>query len=171
MSDVAVQELNKPKAPPLPVLPPTNDRFSITESGYAYAEVDVRLPVGHTLEDALRPEYWVHHASKLKARAFTAEPDRAGAKIRLRTDDHAWYCECYVRAVDDGGLRLQVILGPVRLGPAEAKQHKGYEKRWNVGARGYDILRLSDNQIVANASKIKTREDADNWIAEAQKAA
>ena len=92
------------KTAQLAVLPPATSRFSITESGYAYAEVDVTQPLGHTVEDALHPEYWVHHAYKLKARAFTGEADRAGALLRLRTEDHAHFAMLYVRAVHDKGL-------------------------------------------------------------------
>lgn len=162
-------EAKEKQAPPLPVLPPANHRFSITESGYAYAEIDVTQPVGHTVEDALRPEYWVHHAHKLKARVLTGEADRTGAIIRARTDDHAHFATFYVRAVDDRGLRVQ-LLNKTVLG-VEGKTHKGYERQWNVGKRGYDIIRQSDRQIVADASRIKTKEDVEAWIAEAQKAA
>lgn len=170
MAEAALAE--KPvekKEAALAVLPTSNNRFSIKESGYAYAEVDVTQPVGHTVEDALRPEYWVHHAHKLQARALTGEADRTGARLTLRTDDHAHIAELYVRAVDARGLRVQLISKAILGG--ESKTHKGYEKQWNVGARGYDIIRTTDRQIVASASKIKTKEDVEAWIAEAQKAA
>jgi hypothetical protein len=172
MTDAVVAE--KPKAievvkeVPLPVLPTANHRFSITESGYAYAEIDVTQPVGHSVQDALRPEYWVHHASKLKARAFTAEADRAGAIIRLRTDDHAHYAQLYVRAVHERGLEVQVLGEVFHLG-ANVDGTKAFDVRWNVGKRAFDVIRNSDREIVA--SGLKTKEAAVGWITETTKAA
>lgn len=170
MADDAEKPKAETKDGALPVLPPANNRFSITESGYAYAEIDVTQPVGHTVEDALRPEYWVHHAHKLKARPLTGEADRTGAKIRLRTDDHAHYAELYVRAVHDRGLVVQPLGSPITLGP-KARESSRFEVRWNVGARGFDVIRKSDREVVAPASKLKTREEAESWITETLKAA
>ena len=147
----------------LAVLPPANSRFSITESGYAYAEVDVTQPSGHTVEDALHPEYWVHHAYKLKARAFTGEADRAGALLRLRTEDHAHFAMLYVRAVHDKGLTVQLIGEPFQLG-TKAKESPSFDIRWNVGKRGFDVIRKSDREIVADGAKLPTRELAEAWI-------
>ena len=151
------------KTAQLAVLPPATSRFSITESGYAYAEVDVTQPLGHTVEDALHPEYWVHHAYKLKARAFTGEADRAGALLRLRTEDHAHFAMLYVRAVHDKGLTVQLLGEPFQLG-TKAKESPSFEVRWNVGKRGFDVIRKSDREIVADGAKLPTRELADAWI-------
>lgn len=172
MSDVALAtpgpkavtpgvERSKVEAPH--VLPNVNNRFSITESGYTYAEIDVTQPIGHSVEDALRPEYWVHHAGKLKARAFTGEADRAGAIIRLRTDDHAYFAQLYVRAVQDRGLVVQLMGEPVVLG-ARVAESASFEVKWNVGKRGFDIIRKSDREIVGDGSKFPTRELAQEWI-------
>lgn len=157
------------KEPQLAVLPPANSRFSITESGYTYAEIDVTQPVGHTVDDALHPEYWVHHAYKLKARAFTGEADRTGALLRLRTEDHAHYALLYVRAVHDKGLTVQLLGEPFVLG-RQAKETPSFDIRWNVGKRGFDIIRKSDREIVSDGSKNPTRELAEAWIEKTLKA-
>lgn len=158
-------------APPPNVLPAASRHFSIRDSGYAHAEVDVEQPVGHTVDDALRPEYWVNHAHKLKAPAFSGEADRAGAILHLRTQDHAHYARLYVRAVLERGLMLQ-LLEKFDLGtkPVE-KDSDPFKIRWNVGKRGYDVIRSSDNEIVGDASKFPTREMAMQWIAGTLKAA
>jgi hypothetical protein len=176
MAEVAVAE--KPKAvepkvekeAPLPVLPTSKQRFSITESGYAYAEVDVTQPIGHTVTDALRPEYWVHHTDQLKARPFSGEADRSGAILRLRTDDHAHFATLYVRAVGERGLIVQQIGETTILG-LKAVDSKAFTVRWNVGKRGFDIIRNSDSEIVGDASKFSTKEQAQSWINETTRAA
>lgn len=151
------------ETPQFNVLPAPNDRFSITEAGYRYAEVDVTQPLGHTVEDALRPEYWVNHAHKLKARVFTGEADRSGAIIRLRTEDHSHFAQLYVRAVQDRGLIVQLLGAPISIG-SKPKNESGFEVRWNVGKRGYDIIRKSDRELVGDGAKFPTAEAAQEWI-------
>lgn len=151
----------------LHVLPGSNDRFVPTDSAFAYATIQVRQPVGHTIEDALRPEYWVHHSHRLKANPITGQADWAGAKLELHIDDHSHYAELYVRAVMERALIVQIINGPHYLGIKSAET-TGYEDRWNVGRRGFDVIRKSDRQIVGH---FPTRELAKAWIDETLKAA
>lgn len=142
---------------------------SFGESEYAYSKFSAVLPVGWTVEDALKPEFWVHVAGKLGKNELTGAQDRAGGIIELRTVDHAFYAQLYIRAVQERGLIVQLMGEPVYFGPREVKS-AAYKERWNVGARGYDIIRESDNEIVAHASKIKTKEQVQAWIDEAMKA-
>src|SRR5688572_9951901 len=141
MSDVAVAPVKKPaaptveaekKEPPKPVLPPGRDNFSLTEAGFQYATIHVKQPVGHTVADALRPEYWVHHARYLRADKESGRPDLSGSKIELRTLDHAHYAELYVRSVHDNTLNVQLLGEPIYLGVREAGTD-AFEVRWNVG--------------------------------------
>lgn len=149
------------------VLPGATDRFVPTDSAFAYATIQVRQPVGHTIEDALRPEYWVHHAYRLKANPITGQADWAGAKLEIHTEDHSHYAELYVRAVLEKALIVQIINGPHYLGISSAET-SGYETRWNVGKRGHDVIRRSDRQIVGHFA---TKELAKEWIDETLKAA
>ena len=147
--------------PPKPVLPPGRDNFSITEAGFQFATIHVRQPVGHTVEDALRPEYWVHHARYLKSQPNSGQSDLVGSKIELRALDHSHYAELYVRAVHDNTLMTQLLREPVYLGLQKAGD-TSFEVRWNVGNRGYDVIRQSDRHIVA--SKLATKDAAQEWI-------
>jgi hypothetical protein len=149
-------------------LPASLERFSVRADSYAYAGVDVTMPVGHTIEDALKSEYWALHAHKMLKPQFSSGPDWAGAVIYLRTDDHALYCQLYVRAVKQGGLDVAIIGTPARFGP-EVLSTGGYEHRWNVGKRGYDIIRKSDRSIVADGRDVRTRDDVQKWIDESRK--
>ena len=158
-----------PSIKPVPVrLPGALERFSVRADSYAYAGVDVTLPVGHTIDDALKVEYWALHAHKMLKPQFTSGPDWAGAMIYLRTDDHAFFCQLYVRAVRQGGLDVAVVGTPTYFGP-KALSTGGYEHRWNVGKRGYDIIRVSDRTIVADGKDMRTRDDVQNWINESKK--
>ena len=149
-------------------LPASLERFSVRQSSFAYADIDVTMPVGHTLEDALRSEYWALHAHKMLKPQFGSGPDWSGAIIYLRTDDHALYCQLYVRAVRQAGLDVAIVGAPTNFGP-EVLNTGGYESRWNVGKRGYDIIRKSDRSIVADGKNMRTRDDVQAWIDESKK--
>lgn len=150
----------KDEAPRI-VLPPGRENFSITEAGFQFATIHVKQPVGHTVEDALKPEYWVHHARYLKAPPNTGQSDLVGSKIELRALDHSHYAELYVRAVHDNTLVVQLLRDAVYLGLQKAGDD-AFEVRWNVGNRGYDVIRESDRAIVA--SKLATKDAAQEWI-------
>lgn len=174
MSDVAIVTDAKvvpvKKSEPIPEPPRTLKATAFAQAEFAYARFSATLPVGWTVEDALKPEFWVHIAHKLAKNPITNDPDRSGAVIELRTVDHAFYAKLYVRAVGERGLTVQLMGEPVYFGPREVKS-AAYKERWNVGARGYDIIRVSDNEIVAHAGKIKTKEQVQAWIDEAKRAA
>jgi hypothetical protein len=134
---------------------------------FAYAIFSATLPVGTSYEDTLVPEFWVHVAHILAQTPVTGEPDRAGAIIELRTIDHAFYAKLYVRAVNKGGLIVSPLGEPIYFGPKQVKAG-GFDVRWNVGRRGYDIVRKPDGTIVAE--NLKTKEEAQAWIDATMKA-
>ena len=111
----------------------------------------------------------MHVASKFAKQPMTGEPDRAGAIIELRTEDHAFYARVYVRAVQERGLIVAPLGEPTYFG-LKAVRSKGYRERWNLGKKGFDIIRLSDNVIVVDGDKIKTKDQAQAWIDEAMRA-
>jgi len=142
--------------------------FAIKDSSFALSEqkygvFSATLPVGVTLEEALRTEAWAHVCHMLQKQPYTGEAALTGAIIEVRTEDHAFYARLYVRAVQERGLVVSLIGEPEWFGPKEIKS-KTYETRWNIGHKGYDIIRKSDREIVGDASKFPTREAAQNWI-------
>lgn len=159
-----------PAKPELKVVPETNklpgasDRFSIRESSFAYPEIDVTIPVEHTVEDALKREYWVHHAHKLKRPAFSGGSDRVGALIYLRRDDHNLFALLYVRAIMDGSLIVGLVGQPVYFGPKDSVDTERHTARWSEAKIGYDIIRKADQQLVGDGSRIKTLEMAADEI-------
>jgi hypothetical protein len=135
--------------------------FQLSE--HAYGRRSVTLPVGWTLDEILAPEAWSEVAHLLEGNKLNGIPPQAGSIIEVRTQDHAFYAELYVRAVRKMALDVDVIQAKT-LGPKDEKPISGnYRPRWNVGAGGYDILR-SDGAIVGRASDFKLKEDANAYI-------
>lgn len=156
MSDVAVAV----KPAPVIEVPRIHPRdFKLCE--YEYARFSARLPIGATFQDALKPEFWVQVCHLLRKNPVTNEPDKSGAIIEIRTVDHAFFAELYVRAVQEKGLVVAVLREPVYFGQQEVKSDR-FDVRWNVGARGYDVIRRSDKEVVAKA--LSTKEEAQSWI-------
>jgi hypothetical protein len=105
--------------------------------------------------------------------------DRAGACIEIISEDHAFFAELYVRAVLDRGLIVQCTgpslskagkACPVDLETGEAwtgrrsLKTSHFDLKWNVGKKGFDIIRREDQQIVGKAENFPTREQAVEWI-------
>ena len=169
--DVAARSVEKsiPAASEQKESPRALKRTAFQSSEFAYANLSATLPVDWTVEDALKPEFWVHAADMLQKTPVTNEPDKAGAIIELRTVDHAFYARLYVRAAQERGLIVQLLGEPVYFG-LKSVESASFETRWNVGKRGYDVIRKSDREIVVDGSKIPTKEAAQDWIDKTLKA-
>lgn len=159
-------------------------RFQAAE--YTRAMFDAVLPADLDFDEVLKPGYWSNVVHLLKRNPIANEPDRTGALIHIGTDDHAFYGLLYVRAVLERGLIVQCI-GPcidVKTGkacpadlstggpwkgrtPIESDQ---FDLKWNLGKRGFDIIRKSDLQVVADGGNFPTREAAVEWINKTAKA-
>lgn len=145
------------------------------DEGYHYARVALTLPVGVAFDDLLRPEAWAQVAYRFHKNPNTNEPDRRGTIITVRTVDHAFYAELYVRGVGERDLTVECIGPAVNLqtgqpapkffGPQGMVEAGRYDVRWNVGKRGFDVIRRSDREVVAGGEKFQTREAALQWIA------
>lgn len=141
-----------------------NERYFEQEE-FKFARMSATLPVGTTLEDALKPEFWSRVAYRLRPKSsMDSRPrDYAGSIISVRTEDHSMYAELYVRAIGESSLTVALIGQPTYFGLKEVQSDK-YRIHWNVGKRGYDVIRNSDGAIVADGIKIKTKEQAQTWI-------
>lgn len=160
--------------------PPTLKPSDFEESQYAFLDVSAKVPAGMPFEALLSPTYWTNVINIFKRDKIAGGADRAGAIIHVRTEDHAYYARLYVRAVLERGLIVQCI-GPsldhktgkacpvdlatglpwTGLTPIDVE---GFELRWSAGKRGFDILRSSDQQVIADGSSFPTRERAIEWI-------
>ena len=146
---------------PVRKLLPNQDYFQPMASSF-YGRISVVLPQGWTLDDALKPEFWSHVVTHLRER-------RIGTIIEVRNVEATLYAELFIRAVRDRDILVELLTdsaGKKRLfefGPKETET-SGYELRWNVGARGYDIIRKSDRVVVAAGKQFPTKELAFDWL-------
>lgn len=141
--------------------PPKKAKLSTFQlAEHAYGRRSCTLPVGWSIEEALKPEFWSEVAHLLEGNKLNGIPPQEGTIIEVRTQDHAFYAELYVRAVRKMALDVDVIQFK-QIGPKDEKPVSGdYKPRWNVGAGGYDVIRQSDGAIVGRASDLKLKEDA-----------
>lgn len=189
MSDTAVAAKPAPAAAP-EIQPYVLKQSEFAVYGHRYERLTATVPAGTPFEDALRPGFWTNIVHHMKRNIMTGGSDRSGCIVELRTEDHAWYAEMYVRGVLERGLIVQCA-GPAidpRTGkacpvdlqtgmvwgaqtqPSAQPSATGHlSAKWNPGKRGFDIIR-ADGQIVADGREFPTREQADEWIAKATKA-
>jgi hypothetical protein len=147
------------------------ERDFSADGSYRYARASLTLPLGWTLEDALRPEFWSHVAKKFSADPAARSGPGPGSIIEVRNVENTLYAELFVRAVRERDVMVEVLSdanGRQRLfefGPKTSETEQ-FEIRWNVGKRGYDVLRKSDRQVVGSAEKFPLKEQALAWVAE-----
>jgi hypothetical protein len=139
--------------------------FKIYEQDYI--RFTYTLPVGWEFSWCLDPGFWVHCCHLFQADRHTNSPDKVGSIIEVRTQDHEFYAELYVRAVQERGLVVSVLREPVRVAPKELGngKHDDFVKRW-VGGKGgyYQIVRTLDGAIVSDGKKLQTKEMAQDFI-------
>jgi hypothetical protein len=158
---------------------------SFQGSEYARASFDHVMQAGVPFEEVYKPGYWANISSKLARNLVVGQGDRTGAFIEVGTEDHAFYARLYVRAVLEAGLIVQCA-GP-QIDPKTGKScpvdlstggawgggveldSELFEVKWNVGKRGFDVIRKSDLQVVADGNNLKTRELAAEWIRKTSK--
>lgn len=160
MAEVATNVVEAPKRLP-------ENMFRMQEDT-DYLRSAVTLPVGWAFEEVLNPDFWVNIAPKFGRDQFTGRPEKLGTVISVRAQDHAFYGEVYVRAVVGKGLIVGVVMEPVYFGGKNlAPTLAGYEVKWNVGKREFDIVNQATKTIAAS---VKTRELAQKWIDETRAA-
>ncbi len=140
-----------------------SSKFGLSDHGFTrfYYVMDVE----EEYENALEPEYWAGLANQLQKNMFSGQADRSGAIIELRSEDHSFYAELYVRAVNPSELVVAPVREPVYFGkPGASKENESYKRRWNVGNRSYEVQRVSDGAVVGRGFKIP--EDADTYISQ-----
>lgn len=133
------------------------------EAQYAYGRYSVTLPVGWVLDDVMAPEAWALVAHRLQPQPGTGDAVRIGTIFEVRTQDHAWYAELYVRAVREMAIDVAILREPRVLQP-KLDDPDGYEINWNFGRRGFDIIRKIDREKVGDARKFPKREDAVEYL-------
>jgi hypothetical protein len=174
MSQTAVAE--KPAEPEVPQIQPLLERYFQAEE-YVDRRYRITLPVGVPIENLFMPEFWVNIAPHLRRNPDADRKDQVSATITVVAEDNSFYLRLFVTAVRDAGVTVKVLKqdenGICWLVDPVARASEGtagYLVRYNVGARGFDVIRKSDSKVVSHARENPTKEDALAWIAAAVKA-
>ena len=135
--------------------------LKVLAGGFAMTIWTADLDESMTLDDTAKPEFWAHVADKLNR----------GDEVKIRAYDKAPLGTLFVRATGQGWAKVG-IMERWAAPDAALKEPEGspYEAKWNVGRRGYDVVRKSDRQVIQPGDKFPLREDALAWIAEHLKA-
>jgi hypothetical protein len=127
---------------------------AIKLSKQVYNTYAVQLPYGTSLEDALKPEFWVHFSHKL----------RIGDQLELLPVDMSFYARLLVRNASlrfaDVGLIQHVEFEDAAEPPAADDE---YTISWSGISTKFRIIRRSDNVVMAE--NLKTKEAAHQALA------
>ena len=144
------------------VMPKARDADLIMQSdGHRCARVEFWLRPGHTLEDALKPEFWSQVAYKF-LRPIVTEGNYAGSIIDLRSHDLSMYAELLVRVVRKTGLVVELLRShEIGLQNITSTTHT---VAWNDKVKGFTITRNSDREIVGLAKDFPTKEQVHIYL-------
>jgi len=140
---------------PEPIRCPSKNCLEIEHDGKQFGSYVATLPVGHTLEDVMAPDYF----GRMQARGPTDKLLRPGDFIDIRPADWSWYVRVMVRAclptVD------QVVTSPL-VGPVEfeigdlpagwSMAYGGIERKWAVSYRGIEKAAMFRSSEEARAA-------------------
>lgn len=115
-----------------------------------------------TPEDMLKPEYWAHVASKLKA----------WDRIEARANDGTWFAEFVVmytgKAIAKVKLMRVVDLSDSDVDGPSATEFADYEVKWRGPHNKWSVIRRKDSEVVHEFAESKT--NAANWLTNQLKA-
>lgn len=118
------------------------------------------LDEAQTLDDALTPTFWSGQAEKLMGHD-KANPRGRGDIIEIRKLDTGLYAELLVVEIGKGFIKTELV----RRAEPEAvtvPDDSPLTTRWNVGKRAHDVIRRSDNEVMAR--DFQTKAAALEWI-------
>lgn len=128
----------------------------LKEAETRHSTYEIVLEEGTSLEDALKSEFWVHVARRLRVRD----------QIQLHAFDGTWYAELLVR----GATPLSTTVGLIRKIEFEPKSDRGAAERETVpgftikarGAAKWCAIRDADKEIMV--SGLGTYDDVVRWL-------
>lgn len=142
---------------------------NLKQTEFANTSFSVLLKAGETLEQVLVPEYWAHVAAAL----------HLGDEVIVTADDYSWRATLVVTSVEKTSAKVALYLFrdlvpgklpfvDVGLGESDAEEEDSasYLRRWNAKLQVHEIVRLSDNEIVAS---LKDKAEAETKLAELSK--
>lgn len=137
---------------------PDKNALEIEHDGKQFGTYVATVPVAHSLEIVLEPEYF----GRLQSRGPTDKLLRAGDFIDVRPEDFSWYVRLMVRAclpsvdrVVTAAVTPPTVFEIGDLPAGWSMEYRGTERKWTVMHRG-----------VEKAALFKTAEEARARISE-----
>jgi hypothetical protein len=136
--------------------PPIEPRMvTINSQGFAWKEVQARVPEALIFDDLKLPEIW---------RRVQGHPEKSLIrldKVRVIAWDESWLCECVVTAATSAGATLSKPM-KIELPPRSELllSDENYAVRW--GGNGYYVERKRDGQRVSEI--VSTKSEAERAL-------
>jgi hypothetical protein len=129
-------------------------------STFKFNRWSAELTEDQSLEDALKPEFWVDLASQVMGHD-AANPKGRGDIIEVRKLDTGLYAELIVTEVNKGFLKVR-LQHKDQPAIAEVSEGSPLTTKWNVGKRMHDVIRKADGQVLA--AGFQSKDKAIEWI-------
>lgn len=130
----------------------------LVASEFARTTYTMELPKGHTLEDALKPEYWVHVAMQLKL----------GDHIEILAHDMSFYAEAIVIGLTSKAAKLHCYLqSDVTANTEDMVEDDDFDVKFRGRAK-WSVVRKSDNAVIKE--HLDSKEDAYRELSDHKKA-
>ena len=139
-----VVEAAKPVKRPAPKPKAKPSQLDLSPEGAKFVTVQYLMDNDHKLEDLFEPEYWAHVANKFEKPIGGG--DYTGSIIEVRKPDNTMFARFFIRQVQERALVLALM--DVYWFGHRALKSKEYKDRWNPGARKFEVIRLSDGDVV-----------------------
>ena len=179
-ADTVTEEASAPAPFPEPKSLGLNrqaEPFKIKQSwcrdpGQRWLQHEIQVPFDTKFEDLLRPEAWALLSAQFMGDALTGIKEGIGSTLLVKTEDMAW--EAKFTILFAAKERMEVVCNgpcfdengdgqPFYFQKEEIESDR-YNVSWDPGNRGYNIVRKSDNAIVAQAKDVRTRHMAAAWL-------
>lgn len=117
------------------------------------------VPVGVTIADVLKPEFWVHVAPRLRPLAY----------ILVLPDDGTWEAHLRVRSVSGKAAQVELLEPVKEYSAAAPAPDDSFVVEWGGPVHLWRVVRRSDNAVIEKG--IQTKEAAYARLPELLKAA
>jgi hypothetical protein len=122
----------------------------LKDTEYFRKSFTILLERGTTLDDVLKPTYWVNVGMRLKPLQ----------QIFVHPDDGTWYAELIVRSATPRSARVSVVHHKEFTDPL-AEELADFEIKHRGGA-GWSAIRRSDKTVVVE--RLPSKEAVHDWL-------
>lgn len=113
-----------------------------------------------TVEQAMEQTFWRHQAEQIVGHEKSI-PRGRGDIIELYKADTGEYAELLITEIGPGFVKTRLIRD-AKAPEVTVPESNPFTTKWNVGKRAHDVVRKSDNAVMA--SGFQSKPSAMDWI-------